>query len=37
MLKMLKKEEAITKATDNTTIDIPEAMVNTELDRMVSD
>ncbi|HAR6947358.1 TPA: trigger factor [Staphylococcus aureus] len=31
------KEEAITKATDNTTIDIPEAMVNTELDRMVSE
>lgn len=32
-----EKEEAITKATDNTTIDIPEAMVNTELDRMVSE
>ncbi|HDC7963755.1 TPA: trigger factor [Staphylococcus aureus] len=33
----VEKEEAITKATDNTTIDIPEAMVNTELDRMVSE
>ncbi|WP_172635823.1 trigger factor [Staphylococcus argenteus] len=32
-----EKEEAITKATDNTTIDIPEAMINTELDRMVSE
>ncbi|HHR3407354.1 TPA: trigger factor [Staphylococcus aureus] len=31
------EKEAITKATDNTTIDIPEAMVNTELDRMVSE
>ncbi|HEI8196510.1 TPA: trigger factor [Staphylococcus aureus] len=33
----VEKEEVITKATDNTTIDIPEAMVNTELDRMVSE
>ncbi|HCY7783793.1 TPA: trigger factor [Staphylococcus aureus] len=33
----VEEEEAITKATDNTTIDIPEAMVNTELDRMVSE
>ncbi len=33
----VEKEEAITEATDNTTIDIPEAMVNTELDRMVSE
>lgn len=33
----VEKEEAITKATDNTTIDIPEPMVNTELDRMVSE
>ncbi|HHC9287790.1 TPA: trigger factor [Staphylococcus aureus] len=33
----VEKEESITKATDNTTIDIPEAMVNTELDRMVSE
>ncbi|HCI3289309.1 TPA: trigger factor [Staphylococcus aureus] len=33
----VEKEETITKATDNTTIDIPEAMVNTELDRMVSE
>ncbi|HGN7121227.1 TPA: trigger factor [Staphylococcus aureus] len=33
----VEKEDAITKATDNTTIDIPEAMVNTELDRMVSE
>lgn len=33
----VEKEEAITQATDNTTIDIPEAMVNTELDRMVSE
>ncbi|HCU9324314.1 TPA: trigger factor [Staphylococcus aureus] len=33
----IEKEEVITKATDNTTIDIPEAMVNTELDRMVSE
>ncbi|HDA3621695.1 TPA: trigger factor [Staphylococcus aureus] len=33
----VENEEAITKATDNTTIDIPEAMVNTELDRMVSE
>ncbi|HDD6775427.1 TPA: trigger factor [Staphylococcus aureus] len=33
----VEKEEAITKATDNTTIYIPEAMVNTELDRMVSE
>lgn len=33
----VEKQETITKATDNTTIDIPEAMVNTELDRMVSE
>ena len=32
-----EKEEAINKATDNTTIDIPEAMVNTELDRMIQE
>ena len=30
-----QKEEAINKAANNTTVDIPEAMVNTELDRMV--
>ena len=35
-LKILKKE-AINKATENTTIDIPEAMVNTELDRMIQE
>ncbi|MEQ5994976.1 trigger factor [Staphylococcus saccharolyticus] len=32
-----EKEEAINKATENTTIDIPEAMVNTELDRMIQE
>ncbi|QHW37010.1 trigger factor [Staphylococcus ursi] len=32
-----KKEEAITLATDNATIDIPEAMVRTEQDRMMSE
>ena len=33
---MLKKEELI-KATDNATIDIPQAMIDTELDRMVQE
>ena len=32
-----QKEEAINKAANNATIDIPEAMVNTELDRMVQE
>lgn len=32
-----QKEEAINKAANNTTVDIPEAMVNTELDRMVQE
>lgn len=32
-----EKEEAITKATDNATVDIPEAMINTELDRMMQE
>ena len=32
-----EKEEAINKATENASIDIPEAMINTELDRMVSE
>ncbi|WP_185160418.1 trigger factor [Mammaliicoccus sciuri] len=32
-----EKEEAITKATDNAKVDIPEAMVNTELDRMMQE
>lgn len=32
-----EKEEVINKATENTTIDIPEAMVNTELDRMIQE
>ncbi|WP_016898221.1 trigger factor [Staphylococcus capitis] len=32
-----EKEESINKATENTTIDIPEAMVNTELDRMIQE
>ena len=32
-----EKEEAINKATENTTIDIPQAMVDTELDRMVQE
>ena len=30
-----EKEEAINKATENASIDIPEAMINTELDRMI--
>lgn len=32
-----QKEEAINKATNNTTIDVPEAMIKTELDRMVQE
>ena len=32
-----EKEEAINKATENTTIDIPQAMIDTELDRMVQE
>lgn len=32
-----QKEEAINKAANNTTVDIPEAMINTELDRMVQE
>ncbi len=32
-----EKEEAITKATDNVKVDIPEAMINTELDRMMQE
>ncbi|MEC5299902.1 MULTISPECIES: trigger factor [Staphylococcus] len=32
-----QKEEAINKAANNTTIDVPEAMINTELDRMVQE
>ena len=32
-----EKEEAIKKATDNATIDIPQAMIDTELDRMVQE
>ncbi|CAM3079420.1 trigger factor [Staphylococcus argensis] len=32
-----QKEEAIQKASDNAKIDIPEAMVNTELDRMLQE
>ena len=32
-----QKEEAINKASNNATIDIPEAMINTELDRMVQE
>lgn len=35
--KATEKEEAITKATDNAKVDIPEAMVNTELDRMMQE
>ncbi|WP_210128102.1 trigger factor [Staphylococcus sp. GDX8P114P-2] len=35
--KNAQKEEAINKAANNTTVDIPEAMVNTELDRMVQE
>ena len=33
----MEKEEAINKATENTTIDIPQAMIDTELDRMVQE
>ncbi|MCE5022380.1 trigger factor [Staphylococcus haemolyticus] len=33
----VEKEEAINKATDNATIDIPQAMIDTELDRMVQE
>lgn len=33
----VEKEEAINKATDNSTIDIPQAMIDTELDRMVQE
>lgn len=33
----VQKEEAIQKASDNAKIDIPEAMVNTELDRMLQE
>lgn len=32
-----KKEEAITKASDNATIDIPDAMIKTEQDRMLQE
>lgn len=32
-----EKEEAINKATENATIDIPDAMIDTELDRMVAE
>lgn len=32
-----EKEESIKKATDNATIDIPQAMIDTELDRMVQE
>ncbi|UBV35863.1 trigger factor [Staphylococcus xylosus] len=32
-----QKEEAINKASNNATIDVPEAMINTELDRMVQE
>lgn len=32
-----QKEEAINKATNNTTIDVPEAMIKTELDHMVQE
>lgn len=32
-----EKEEAIIKATDNAKVDIPEAMINTELDRMMQE
>ncbi len=35
--KNVEKEEAINKATDNVTIDIPQAMIDTELDRMVQE
>ena len=33
----VEKEETINKATDNATIDIPKAMIDTELDRMVQE
>ena len=33
----VEKEEAINKATENAKIDIPQAMINTELDRMVQE
>ena len=33
----VEKEEVINKATENTTIDIPQAMIDTELDRMVQE
>lgn len=33
----VEKEEAINKVTENTTIDIPQAMIDTELDRMVQE
>ncbi|MDU0421745.1 trigger factor [Staphylococcus haemolyticus] len=33
----VEKEEAINKATDNATIDIPQAMIDTELNRMVQE
>ncbi|QUX18883.1 trigger factor [Staphylococcus haemolyticus] len=33
----VEKEETINKATDNATIDIPQAMIDTELDRMVQE
>lgn len=32
-----EKEEAITKASDNATVEIPEAMITTELDRMMQE
>ena len=32
-----QKEDAINKAANNATIDVPEAMINTELDRMVQE
>ncbi|NWK85536.1 trigger factor [Staphylococcus sp. GSSP0090] len=32
-----QKEEAINKAANNATIDVPDAMINTELDRMVQE
>ena len=31
------EKEAINKATENASIDIPEAMINTELDRMIQE
>lgn len=33
----VEKEEVINKVTENTTIDIPQAMIDTELDRMVQE